>query len=363
MTPLRVGIVGCGNISDIYLTNLQKFEGTTVAAVADLDETRAKEKASKYEVPQVLTTDELLTGDAVDLVLNLTIPNAHYGVALRALEAGKHVYNEKPLSISREEGKRLVDLAKEKGVRLGCAPDTVLGAGIQTCRRLIDAGAIGEPIGVNAVMLSHGVEAWHPNPEFYYKRGGGPMFDMGPYYLSALVTLMGGVKSVTGMTRVTFPQRHVTSQPFAGLVIDVDVPTHVVGLLQFESGAIGELTTSFDVWWHQIAPITLYGTEGSMLVGDPNSFGDKVYWRRHNDADWRWEPQTHAYGGNSRGVGVLDMAKAIQENRPHRASGDLAFHVLDAMHAIHEAAEQRRQLDLVSRADRPDAMPEAGLEA
>jgi predicted dehydrogenase len=362
MNPLRVGVVGCGNISNIYLTNLLKFEETTVTAVADIDGERAKAKGDEFKV-SALSVDEILTSSDVDLILNLTVPKAHFDVARRALEAGKHAYNEKPLALEREEGRTLVELAKAKNLRLGCAPDTFLGGGIQTCIGMIDSGAIGKVVSAQAFMMGHGVEAWHPSPHFFYQKGGGPMFDMGPYYLTALVTLIGGIERVTGVAKKTFDTRTVTSEAHKGDIIEVEIPTHVTGILEFKNGAVANLTTSFDVWHHTLPPITIHGTEGSLRVGDPNQFGDVIHLRKSGDPDWVVVEPTHTYTENSRGVGVLDIAFAIQNSRPHRASGDLAFHVLDTMHAIHESSDQGRRLDLQSAVDRPAALPSDGLRS
>ena len=361
MEPMRVGIVGCGNISGIYCKNLQAYAGTTVVACADLEIERAKQKAAEYGIPKALTTEALLADPEVELVLNLTIPASHGPVALAAAKAGKHVYNEKPFSIRRDQGQELLAAAKAAGVRTGGAPDTFLGGGHQTCRKIIDDGHIGEPVAAHAFMLCHGHENWHPNPEFLYKPGGGPMFDMGPYYLTALVNMVGGIRSVLGSTRITFPTRHISSQPLAGGLIQVEVPTHIAGILEFDSGAIGEITTSFDVWHSSLPAISVYGSEGTLIVPDPNGFGGKPLLRRKGDSDWQEVPLTHARADNARGVGVLDMVYAIREGRPHRASGDLAFHVLDTMIAIHESSDRGRRVVLGSKASRPAAMP-AGLQ-
>ena len=356
--PLRVGIVGCGNISGIYFQNLGRYDGTVVTACSDLDPARAQEAAAKYGVPHALTTKDLLAHPEVDLVLNLTIPNAHASIALAAVEAGKHVYNEKPLTISLEDGKQLIEKARDKGVRVGCAPDTFMGSGIQTCRKLIDEGQIGEPVACEAHMQCHGHESWHPSPEFYYQKGGGPMLDMGPYYLSALVNLMGGIKRVAGIARTTFPTRTITSQPKSGTEIQVETPTHITGSIEFATGAVGMVVQSFDIWHGQFAPLIVHGTEGSLLVGDPNSFGDQVRMRGRSDTEWEVVGQRHGFAENSRGVGVLDMAHAIEEGRPHRASGDLALHVLEAMHAFTESSDSGRHVDLATSVERPAAMEE-----
>ncbi|MCW5942990.1 MAG: Gfo/Idh/MocA family oxidoreductase [Fimbriimonadaceae bacterium] len=358
LEPLRIGIVGCGNISGIYFQNGAKFRPLEVVACADLDLDRAKAKAAEHGVAKALTTDALLADPEVELVLNLTVPNAHHAVAKAALEAGKHVYNEKPLSIARADGKELLDLAKSKGLLVGCAPDTFLGAGIQTCRRVIDSGMIGEPIAAEGFMLCHGHESWHPSPEFYYEKGGGPMFDMGPYYLTALVNLVGPMKRVAASARITFPTRTITSQPKRGKVVTVETPTHLSCLIEFANGAVGTVITSFDVWGHKLPNIQVHGTEGSMLVPDPNGFGGQVLVTKPGDRDWREIPLVNGYPDNGRGLGVMDMAYAIRTGRPHRASGDLAYHVLDAFHAFHESSDTGRFVDLAGLGERPAALPE-----
>ena len=356
MQPVKIGIVGCGNISGIYFQNGKKFKVLEVAACADLVLDRAVAKAEEHNIPKACTVEELLADPEIQIVVNLTIPIAHYDVCLAALQAGKHVHVEKPLSLTREQGNHLVALASEKGLRVGCAPDTFMGGGIQTCRKLIDDGVIGEPIGAAAFMLCHGHESWHPDPEFYYKGGGGPMFDMGPYYLTALVSLMGPIHQVTGSTRITFPERTITSQPKNGTKVVVDVPTHVAGIMNFANGAIGTITTSFDVWANQLPCIEIYGTEGSMNVPDPNGFGGTVKVRRMGE-DWRDVPLTHGFAENSRGIGVADIAYAIQSGRPHRANGDLANHVLEAMHGFHIASDEGRHYTMATRCERPAPLP------
>ncbi|RYG39572.1 Gfo/Idh/MocA family oxidoreductase [bacterium] len=360
-SPLRIGIVGVGNISGIYLQNLGRYASTEIVAVADLDEARAKDVADRNGIPTSSSPDQLLANPDVELVLNLTIPKAHGTVAIAALEAGKHVYNEKPLAVSREDGRRMVEIAKEKGLRVGGAPDTFLGGAHQTARRAIDAGMIGEPVAAQAFMMGRGHESWHPSPEFYYEKGGGPMFDMGPYYLTALVNMIGGVSRVTGSARITFPTRTITSQPKHGKVIDVETPTHISGVMDFSNGAVGEMTQSFDVYHSPMPPIVIYGSEGTLLVPDPNGFGGEVKVRGAKDDDWSVVENLHAYNGNDRGIGVLDIADAIRTGRPHRASGELAYHVLDLMHAFHDASAEERHVQVSSAVERPEAMPVEGL--
>ena len=355
-SPARVGVIGCGNISGIYLSNAQKLEMLEVVACADLIVERARSSAEQFGVPKACSVGELLSDPSIEMVLNLTIPKAHAEVALAAIQAGKSVYNEKPLAVTREDGKRIVDAAAAKGVLVGCAPDTFMGGGIQTCRKLIDDGWIGRPVAATAFMTCHGHESWHPDPAFYYQAGGGPMFDMGPYYLTALVNLMGPVRRVTGSTQLTFSERTITSQPKYGTVVAVEVPTHVVGVLDFADGAVGSIITSFDVWAADLPRIEIYGSEGSLSVPDPNSFSGPVKLSRPG-AGWSEIPLTHGYAENSRGLGVADMAAALRSGRPHRASGQLAFHVLDVMHAVHEASREGKHIQLTSTCARPAAMP------
>jgi predicted dehydrogenase len=356
----RVGLIGTGNISGIYLENGKLFENIEIVACADMFVDRAQAKAQQYGVPKACSVDELLADPTIEIVINLTIPKAHGEVALAVLEAGKHVYNEKPLALSREEARRMLDLAAAKGLRVGCAPDTFLGAGLQTCRQLIDQGVIGEPVAATAFMMSHGPESWHPDPEFFYQPGAGPMFDMGPYYLTALTTLIGPVRRVTGSARITFPERTITSKPKYGTPIQVNTPTHVVGVMDFAQGTVATLITSFDVWSANLPRIEIYGSEGSMSVPDPNTFNGPVLVRRAGEQEWREMPLTHGYAKNSRGLGVADMAQAIRSGRPHRASGELAYHVLDLMHSFHDASREGHHIGMSSSMSRPAPMV-AGL--
>jgi predicted dehydrogenase len=356
-SAIGVGVIGCGTISGIYLENSKKFAVLKVVACADLDMERAQARAAEYGVPKACSVEELLADPAIDLVINLTVPKAHAAVAQAAIQAGKSVYNEKPLAIDRAEGRALLDAARARGVRVGCAPDTFLGGGLQTCRKLIDDGWIGAPVAATAFMMSHGHEHWHPDPAFYYQPGGGPMFDMGPYYLTALVALLGPVRRVTGATRITFPERTITSQPKYGTKITVNVPTHVAGLLDFADGTVATIITTFDVWAAELPRIEIYGTEGTLSLPDPNTFGGPVRIRRAGSSEWSTLPLTHGYTANSRGLGVADLAYGLRSGRPHRASGELAYHVLDIMQAIHEAAREGRHIELTSSCDRPAPLP------
>lgn len=353
---VKVGVIGCGNISGIYLKNSHLFADIEVAAVSDLDMQRAQAKADEYSITKALTVPQLLADPEIDIILNLTIPKAHAEVALAALEAGKSVYNEKPLAIECSDAQKMLELARAKGLLVGGAPDTFLGAGLQTCRQLIDEGAIGTPIAATAFMMGHGHESWHPDPDFYYQVGGGPMFDMGPYYLTALVSLIGPARRVTGSAQISFPQRTITSKPKFGGTIKVEVPTHIAAVIDFASGAVGTMIMSFDVWTANVPRIEIYGSEGTLCVPDPNTFGGPVQLWRQDEREWREMPLTHEFPENWRGLGVADMARAIRDARPHRANGDIANHVLDIMYAVHDASREGRHIELTSTCERPAPM-------
>ncbi len=357
MKPVKIGIIGCGAISGVYFEAGKTFEILDIVACADIVPERAKAKAEQHQIPKACTPEELLADPEIEIVVNLTIPKAHFEVSLAALEAGKSAYSEKPLAVTREEGRRLLEVARARGLLLGCAPDTFLGGGLQTCRKLIDDGWIGEPVAASAFMMSHGHESWHPDPEFYYQAGGGPMFDMGPYYLTALVNLIGPVRRVTGSARITFPERTITSQPKFGKKIQVETPTHVAGVMDFANGAVGTIITTFDVWAAQLPRIEIYGTEGSLSVPDPNGFGGPVAVRRAGASEWSQVPLTHGYTRQSRGIGVADMAYALRSGRPHRANGEMAYHVLDTMQAFLDASATGKHIELTSTCKRPAPLP------
>jgi len=352
--PLRVGVVGCGFISAIYLSNLTtRFPGVKVEAVADLLPDRAKARAAEYGVPRACGVEELMADPSIELVLNLTVPRVHAEVTLQAVSAGKHVYTEKPLAIGLRDAEKILALARKKGVRVGGAPDTFLGAGIQACIRLIDEGAIGMPVSASAFMTCHGHESWHPDPAFYYEAGGGPVFDMGPYYFTALVALLGPAQRVCGSARRTFPRRLVGTGPRAGEVIEVSVPTHVSGTIDFATGAVATFVMSFDVWHAQLPRMEIYGSDGSLSVPDPNTFGGPVRIRGAQDGEWKDVPVTGPFADNSRGLGLAEMAAALRQNRPHRASAELGMHALEIMHAVHEASSSGRYAELRYPAGRP----------
>jgi predicted dehydrogenase len=363
----HLGVVGCGDISSVYLEQLRKFPFLTLAALADLVPDRAKKQAKRYKVERVLTPEALLSDPNIDIVLNLTPPAAHGDVGLAALEGGKHLYSEKPLCLDRTQGKELIDRAKEKHLRIGCAPDTFMGAGIQTAIQLLDAGALGDPIAAGAFMACHGHEHWHPDPDFYYQPGGGPLFDMGPYYLTALCAALGPVKQVWGSTQISQRERGVQSGPYAGRRIPVNTPTHVSATLHFTSGLCATLMMSFDVWAHNLPLLEIYGTKGSLSLPDPNTFGGPIRLRGPSEEVWREVPLRRPYGENNRGLGLADMARALISGRPHRASGDLAFHVLDVMDSVYDAHRTGQRIEVTSTMERPaplrSDLPEGTLES
>lgn len=357
MKRVKVGVVGCGNISQIYFTNLKKYPEIDLVAAADIDLDRAKQRAEEFGLEKAYTVEQLMADPEIEIVVNLTIPKAHASVCLQALEAGKNVYVEKPLAVTREEGKKVLELAAAKGLRVASAPETFLGGGIQTCRKLIDDGAIGTPVSITGFMLGGGPEGWHPDPEFFYEVGGGPMFDMGPYYLTAYVTLLGPIRRVTGSAVISYPERTITSEKKNGKVITVETPTHIAGVLDFHSGAVGTLITSFDVKAGTSLPnIEVHGSEGSILVPDPNTFGGPVKLRKLG-GEWEEVELTHGHTDNNRGIGVADMARAIVEGRTHRANGAMAFHVLEAMHGFHDASRDGKHYVMESTCERPAPMP------
>lgn len=358
-----IGIIGAGYISDTYLTNcMTMFDNLHVVGIADLMMDRARSQAAAYGV-EAFAVEDLLTHPDVEIVVNLTIPAAHADVAVQAVNAGKSVYNEKPLTATREQGRALLNRAQEQGVRVGGAPDTFLGGGMQTARQLLDDGAIGTPVAATGMLLLSGHERWHPNPDFYYQPGGGPLFDMGPYYLAALLSLLGPVERVSGTASKSQPTRTIASGPRAGEVIPVDTPTHIQAALDFAGGATASLITSFDVWETNHSSLMLYGSDGTLRLPDPNTFGGPVELLRSGSQ--AWEPIELIYGNteNSRGLGVSDMVGALRDGTSHRASGEMAYHIVDVMHAVLESSEQGRLISIKSTFERPQLLTDQSIQA
>ena len=364
--PVGIGVVGCGDISGIYLESLRRFEALEGVACCDLVRERAASQAREHGLEVAADLDALLADPRVEIVLNLTPPDAHAAIGRAALEAGKHLYGEKPLATEREAAARLLELARERGLRVGCAPDTFMGAGLQTFIGLVRDGAIGEPVAATAFMACHGHEHWHPDPGFHYRPGGGPLLDMGPYYLTALVAALGPIRRVSGSAMMAAAERSVARGPFAGRRLPVSTPTHAAATLDFAGGAVATLICSFDVWAHGLPHLEIHGSQGSLAAPDPNTFGGPVRLFEPEREAWRDVPLAFPYEENSRGLGLADMACALRSGRPQRASGELAFHVLDAMCAIHESSESGRHVELASAVEPPasmrDDLPDGVLE-
>nr|WP_314256189.1 Gfo/Idh/MocA family oxidoreductase [uncultured Devosia sp.] len=360
---LGVGFIGTGNISSAYLKaiigqdNLAGFPVLDIKGLADMRPEAAEARASEFGL-QAMSIEAMLASPDIQLVVNLTIPRAHVEVGLKALAAGKHVYSEKPLGITYAEGKTLLDAANKAGLRIGSAPDTFLGGAHQQARAVVDSGALGQIIGGTAFMQVPGHEAWHPDPAFYYDIGGGPVLDMGPYYITDLVNLLGPVARVSAMASRLRAQRPVLSEPRKGQIMEVKVDTHVTGSLGFANGAVVQVGMSFDVAAHKHVPLELYGTEASLIIPDPNLFGGDVEFRkRGRDEAWTPVPVTQPYAdGNYRSLGVADMAQAILDNRPHRANGDLALHVLEVMEAFEIASREERTISIKTPVNRPEPL-------
>lgn len=357
MKKVKTGVIGCGTISDIYLENAKRFRSLDVVMCADILPERAEAKARQHGIRAHGRPEALLARDDIELVLNLTVPKAHAAVGIEALEAGKSVYNEKPLAISRRDARTMIALAEKMGTRIGCAPDTFLGSALQTARGALDGGLIGRPVAATAFMMTRGVEEWHPNPAFYYEKGGGPLFDMGPYYLTALIHLLGPVRSVSAEAAASFGERVIASPPLAGQTISVETPTHIAGSLLFASGVVASLIMSFDVWAHGLPHIEIHGSEGSMALPDPNVFGGEVSVYSAARRTWKPVKPTHKYSENSRGIGAADLAYALRSGREHRANERLAYHVLDVMHSLLDAAEKGRRVKVKSVCERPAPLP------
>ena len=347
---IALGIIGVGNIFPAYWRTLKRSRLFRIVGVADALPQAAQARADEYGLP-AMTVEQLLASEA-EIILNLTPPQAHHGMGLQVLGAGKHFFTEKPLAGSFAQGKELLALAKRNKLRIGCAPDTFLGAGAQATRALVDSGLVGAIRHGTAHFMGHGPDHWHPNPAFFYQQGAGPMFDMGVYYLTHLIHSLGPVASVSGAAHQTHSTRVIPLGERKGQTIAVDVPTHVVSHLNFASGAQIVLTVSFDVWRHSHPPIELYGDDGSILGHDPNQFGGSVKYARQVD-DWVRVTDKRPYHSNARGIGLIDMAQAIAENRPHRCSEALALHVLEVMERSLDAARTGKPQRITTSCERP----------
>jgi predicted dehydrogenase len=371
MAPVIVGIIGCGNISDAYLKGAARTQLIRVKSCADLLPQTAQAKARAYGL-EAVAVDALLADPEIEIVINLTVPLAHGPVSHEIIAAGKHVYSEKPLAARFGEGHALMLAAAAGGLRVGCAPDTFLGAAHQACRRAIDGGRIGRPVAGAAAVLSHGMEHWHPNPEFFFKPGGGPIHDIGPYYVTQLVNLLGPVARVTAQASAGSRTRTVTSEPHRGRVIEVEVPTTVNGVLAFDCGATVALSASWDVWQHKRLPLEIYGSDGSMLVPDPNYFGGAPLIAQR-DSDWQpLDIAAHPFGipnrrlrsgapvADYRIIGLLDMAAALRRGRAHRANGALALHVLEVLDAFERSSAEGRHVTIETPCERPEPLPLGG---
>ena len=390
---IKIAMIGVGAISGIYLKNLTEvFRDVEIAGLCDLIPERTEKGAAFIKDQQekgILCKTPMIYKDMyeafndpeVTVILNLTRPYEHFEVTKQALLHGKHVYAEKPIAVDMEEAAELTSLAREKGLLLGGAPDTFMGAGVQTARKLIDSGIIGEIVGADCAMICRGHETWHPDPEFYYKRGGGPMMDMGPYYVTALCNLLGEAKSVMGMTKKTFQNRVITSKPHFGENIAVDVDTHLTGCIEFSSGAVAQIITTFDAHYTSQARFEIYGTEGTLIAPDPNTFGGPVLLFRREDMvmgpavdpalvkpeevspyrHYRQIPLMFGYRDNSRGLGLADMCKGIESGRDYRANSEQQTHVLEILTSFEKSSEQRKFIDLKTRFTRKEPMKNAGM--
>ena len=378
MRKVKVGIVGCGVISNTYISNIQSmFKWLEITACSALHLESAKETAGRYGIPKACTTEELLSDPEIEIVINLTIPLVHTEINKQILNAGKHLYCEKPFTLNLKDAKEILDLAKSKGLMVGAAPETFLGAGLQTCRKIIDDGWIGTPISATANMISHGPETWHASPEFYYKEGAGPMLDMGPYYLTAMVSLLGPISRTSCFSRIGSKSRKIYSMPHRGKTIEVDVPTTYNGIMEFASGVNANINMTFDVWMSSMPKLEIYGTEGTLLLPDPNYFGGKIKIIRKE----RVLDSLKLYGGDEeaysteyedlqeipqifmqpmeyiRGLAVLDMAYALVYGRKHRTNEELIYHVTEAMLSFDESARTGKVYNMTSTCDRPEPMP------
>jgi predicted dehydrogenase len=352
---MRVGIVGCGVISRHYAQNALAFDSFELVACADLDRRAAERLAAEHGLA-VASVEELIADGSIDVVLNLTPPSVHVEVIRQALAAGKHVYSEKPLATSTEGARELIADAESRGLRIGCAPDIFLGSAYQAARKLLDGGSIGEPLSVSAAMLVGAQTSWHPNPDIFFVDGGGPLLDMGPYYLTAIVALLGPVRRVAGFASTRVLERAIEIGPRAGERFTATTPTHTAAVLELAGGLTANLVASFEATQQYVSDFEIHGTEGVLALPDPNAFGGAVRLRRRREA-WEDVPFASLEGRDARGIGLHDLVEAIETNRPHRASGELAHHVVDIARSILAAAADGRTVEVGTSVERPEPMP------
>lgn len=353
----KVGVIGCGEISKQYFLHCPIFDILKVVACSSLHMDSARDMAKKHGVPKACTVDDLLADPEIDIVINLTVPQAHAEVSMAILNAGKHLFVEKPLAVTRQDARQMLNKAAENDLRIGCAPDTFLGGGIQTCRKLIDDGVIGEPVAATAFMMWRNDLTVNSKNMSQCQPGAGPMMGMGVYYLTALINLLGPIRNIAALTKTIFPERTIVGGPNAGKKAKVAIPTYLTGSIEFVNGALGTMITSCDVWADGFPNIEIYGTKGTLRVPDPNTFGGPVLHYHGQNEKWEELPLTHAYATPFRGLGVADLAYGIRSGRQHRASGELAYHVLDAMLAFEDSAREGKRIELQSRCTQPAALP------
>lgn len=358
MKKYKVGIIGCGAICGNYLGYARNAfaDYFTVTRLGDLNVEKAKARAEKYEVPQYGLPEQVYDDPEIDLIINLTVPMAHEEITLRALEAGKHVYSEKPLAASREGMKRIIETAKRVGKRVGCAPDSFMSAPAQTAKKALEEDWIGAPIGANAMCAMRGNEYWRPDADFFYHKGAGPMMDMAPYYLNLFISLLGPVGSVSTMSKITWGERTIKVPPRRGEKIAVEVPTYVASTLKFDCGVIASFTNSFDIWHTQQPFMEIYGEKGTMVIPNPNVYKGDVLIRRFTDTEWRVVPQFVEYQDYGRGIGVVDMIRCIEAGEPHKASAEMAYHATDVILAMDEAGDAQREVDIASTTVKPEGL-------
>ena len=364
MGALSVGVLGCGNISERYFEAGQIYESFDITACADLDADRSAEKANLYDI-MAIDPDELVESSDVDLIINLTPPSVHEATSITALEAGKHVYTEKPFAADTAGAERILETATEQGLLVGSAPDTILGSGVQTARQAIDDGLIGQPIGATAFFVTPGHDSWHPNPEIFYGTGGGPLFDMGPYYVSALSYLLGPVASVYGSTKQPFAERPLNLEPDSDTHLDVVVPTYETGLIEFAGGATATAIFSFDTHATKVAPqasFEIHGTEGTLLASDPNFFDGPVTIRSTTDEEWNEIPTIAGPDHQQRGLGVVDLAKALNGDWEHVTSGRFGAHVLATMDGIRTSSQTGQTVTPAITTERPAVLPTGDID-